>query len=113
MSFISKKLKNFKRIGNKVAHRAANIARKAGKTVGRLSEFAGAIAPFVELIPGGQAIGASLAAGSVVGSQIGNLGEDIGRSGSKYLDDGNVEGLLERTKNQISTKDKIQSNFRN
>ena len=114
MSFIGKKLKKVRKIGHKIGHAVASIARKGGKTLVRASELGAKLAPFLQLIPDprAQALGEALTVGSAIGNKVGHLSESVGRSGSQYLEDGDNKALLERTKAQINRGRDIQENFR-
>ena len=112
MSFISKKLKQARRIGRKIGHGAVRLARKGGKVVSRLSNIATKVGGIVSMIPGGQEVGGALIAGGAVGSAVGDLSQKVGRSGQQFMDDGNAKGLLERTKKHVQEGRDIQRQFR-
>lgn len=111
---IGHKFKKARRIGEKVAHGVAIGLRKGGKAIQKGAQIAGKLQPFLEsagtvfkpLAVAGEALGQ----GVEMAEKVGQLTADVGRSGSQFLKDKDVDSFLERSKGQRGQAEELFKN---
>ena len=103
---IGHKLKKARNIGEKVAHGVAIGLRKGGKALQKGAQIAGKLQPLLQsasgIVPGAAQLNKLVSAGVSLADRTGKLTADVGRSGSQFLKDKDVDSFLERSKEQKS-----------